>query len=232
MISGVLPTSFRLPHAAQSARLPRSSRPGHRRVASSLLVRKTTSLLFTTAGVQFRTLHLSGQTRLPAGTTSQNCVRFAQSQRPRQRRFTARHHTVSRCWGPSLGDYFKADAIALAGSSSHGRCRSTPPAWVTVLIAIGPGLVRRGVLAVPAGVSRERSSSRTRTTWAMRPGPAAGRISTSQPTTSLREEKAARVWAWRRRDRWLGLEPGLHAVKRKRRTRLDAPARSIDTAAL
>ncbi len=91
----------------------------HQIVSSSPLVpRNDPSLMFTNAGmVQFKNV-FTGHERRPytRATTAQKCVRAGGKHNDLDNvGYTARHHTFFEMLGNfSFGDYFKADAIALA----------------------------------------------------------------------------------------------------------------------
>lgn len=117
---------------------------GHRVVTSSSVVGPADdpTVMWTNAGmVQFKDVFLGKEKRdYTRATTSQKCLRAGGKHNDLdQVGFTARHHTFFEMLGNfSFGDYFKADAIALAwelvtGKQSEGNLGLDPSRiWVTV----------------------------------------------------------------------------------------------------
>ncbi len=206
---------------------------GHRMVRSSSLVpANDPTLLFTNAGMnQFKDVFLGLEKRdYSRATTSQKCVRAGGKHNDLENvGYTRRHHTFFEMLGNfSFGDYFKADAIEFAWdlvTKDYGLPKDRlyvtvfredddaeelwqkvagvpkephfPPRRERQFLADGRDRAVRALLGDPL-----RSGSRSR-----RAGPRARAV----------------PQRWRRPLR-RNLEPGLHAVRPRRRRHHDAAA--------
>ena len=216
---------------------------GHKEVHSSSLVpANDPTLLFTNAGMnQFKDVFLGLEKRdYNRATTSQKCVRAGGKHNDLENvGFTNRHHTFFEMLGNfSFGDYFKRDAIAYAWELI------TSPEWYAIpkdklfaTIFKGEGVVPRDEEAynfwLEQGVPKERifEFGLKDNFWQMGDtgpcgpcselhydmGPEAQRPGTRRLRVRLRVRSLRR-----------NLEPGVHAVRPRRRRHSEPAAQALD----
>ena len=223
---------------------------GHREVHSSSLVpANDPTLLFTNAGMnQFKDVFLGLEKRdYSRATTSQKCVRAGGKHNDLENvGFTTRHHTFFEMLGNfSFGDYFKKDAIAYAwelitSPQWYGidqGAASTPPS--SRAKAGVPRDDEAYELWLSSGVPAERifELGMKDNFWAdgrhrplrpvqrdpLRHGRGSLRTSTN-PACAAGQCKFPCECGALRRD----LEPGLHAVRARRRRHAEAAAQALD----
>ena len=205
---------------------------GHTVVASSSLVPgNDPTLLFTNAGmVQFKDVFLGKDKRdYRRATTAQRCVRAGGKHNDLENvGYTARHHTFFEMLGNfSFGDYFKKDAIRFAWEFVTATLKLDPTRlWVTVyreddeaadIWLKDIGVPRRALRAPGRGIQLLGD----------------GRHRTLRPVhrdllrpRARHSGRAAGLARRRRRPLRRDLEPGVHAVRARRRRQAHAAARS------
>ena len=211
---------------------------GHTIVPSSSLVPgNDPTLLFTNSGmVQFKDVFTGKETRsYSRATSSQRSVRAGGKHNDLENvGYTARHHTFFEMLGNfSFGDYFKRDAISYAWELLTQVYKlPAEKLWVTVyqeddeaydIWAKEVGVPAERIIRI--GDNKARATPPTTSgrwpTLALRP--VLGNLLRPRPGRMGRP----RIARGRRRPLHRDLEPGVHAVRARRRRQHAAPAASL-----